>query len=81
MDTFGIITVSVAFGIYGLYIAFCVYHNIFNSCCNKIKDCYDKINCCKSNLPLDHDIRTPLTASQSDIILPISVYGQEMSSI
>jgi hypothetical protein len=80
MDTFGIIMVSVAFGIYGTYIAFCVY-DICSYRCNNIKLCCKKLYCCKSNLPLDHDIRTPLTTAHQEIILPTSVYGQEMSSI
>jgi hypothetical protein len=80
MDTFGIIMISVAFGVYGTYIAFCVY-DICSYRCNNIKLCCKKLYCCKSNLPLDqnlvainNDIRVPLT-EYSEVILPTTIYN------
>jgi len=66
MDLFGITMVSVGFGVYGTYICCCIF-DIWG-------DCYNRINCCKKNLPLDQDLeigeqnfRLPLTLHLQDI--------------
>ena len=70
MDLFGIIMISVAFTIYGLYATCCVY-NVCTCCYNKIKDC------CKSDLPLDHNLH------ETEIRLPLSLnlHETELNSI
>ncbi len=72
MDLFGIIMISVAFTIYGLYATCCVY-NVCTGCYNKIKEC------CKSDLPLDQNL--PLIENDFRLPLTINLHETEMNSI
>lgn len=76
MGIFGIIMISVGIGIYGVYVACCIYY-FGGPCCSKIIECMTC--CCKSNQPLDQD----LIILEQDIRLPLSMnlYETEMNSI
>lgn len=68
MDIFGIIMVSVGFGVYGTYICCCIF-DIWG-------ECYNNINCCKKNLPLDQN----LEIGEQDFRLPLTLHLQDIQS-